>query len=211
MNALTTVRQPAGPGTPAAGAAGGGRPTRVLGIGGTLRPGSTSELALRHALTLAGQMGAVTELITAQQLELPMYDPANAGGPDAQRLMKAARAAGKLIIATPGYHGTMSGLIKDALDYLQELAADEAPYLHGRAVGCIVTAAGWQAGATRLASLRATVHALRAWPTPRGVVINSAVPPFGPDGASVEAAVAGQLREMVHQVVSFTPVVSRAS
>jgi FMN reductase len=189
-----------------AGPGGGAAPTRVLGIGGTLRPGSTSERALRHALRLAEQMGAATEIITAQRLELPMYDPANAGNRDAQRLIRAARAADKIIIATPGYHGNMSGLIKNALDYLQELAADEAPYLHGRAVGCIVTAAGWQAGVTSLASLRATVHALRAWPTPLGVVINSAAPPFGPDGAPVDPAVAGQLREMVHQVVSFTAV-----
>ncbi|HEY3883502.1 MAG TPA: NAD(P)H-dependent oxidoreductase [Trebonia sp.] len=188
-----------------------GRATRVLGIGGTLRPGSTSELALRHALRLADQMGATTELITAQMLELPMYDPANAGAPGAQALIEAARSADAVIIATPGYHGNMSGLVKNALDYLQELAGDDAPYLHGRAVGCIVTAAGWQAGVTSLASLRATVHALRAWPTPLGVVINSAAPPFGPDGTPVDPAVAGQLREMVHQVVSFTPVMSRAS
>jgi FMN reductase len=192
------------------GLGGGAAPSRVLGIGGTLRPGSTSELALRHALRLAEQMGAETEIITAQLLELPMYDPARAGHPDARRLVEAARSAGKIIIATPGYHGNMSGLIKNALDYLQELAADEAPYLHGRAVGCVVTAAGWQAGVTSLASLRATVHALRAWPTPLGVVINSAAPPFGPDGTPVDPAVAGQLREMVHQVVSFTPVLSRA-
>jgi FMN reductase len=184
--------------------------TRVLGIGGTLRPNSTSELALRHALRVAEQMGAATELITAQMLELPMYDPANAGAPGAPTLIQAARSADAVIIATPGYHGNMSGLIKNALDYLQELAGDPAPYLHGRAVGCIVTAAGWQAGVTSLAALRATVHALRARPTPLGVVINSAVPPFGPDGEPVEPAVAVQLMEMVHQVVSFTPVMSRA-
>jgi FMN reductase len=184
---------------------------RVLGIGGTLRPHSTSELALRQALALAGQMGAETELITAQSLELPMYDPVNVGHPDAQALIRAARSADRLIIATPGYHGNMSGLVKNALDYLQELAGDPAPYLHGRAVGCIVTAAGWQAGVTSLASLRQTVHALRAWPTPLGVVINSAVPPFDAQGLPVDPAVAGQLREMVHQVVNFTPVMTRAA
>jgi FMN reductase len=205
VSGVTTAEPPA-----TADLVGGAAPTRVLGIGGTLRPGSTSELALRYALRLAQQMGAATESITAQKLELPMYDPVSVGGPDAQRLIQAARSADKLIVATPGYHGNMSGLIKNALDYLQELAADEAPYLHGRAVGCIVTAAGWQAGVTSLGSLRATVHALRAWPTPLGVVINSAAPPFGPDGAPVDPAVAGQLREMVHQVVSFTPAMSRA-
>ncbi len=53
-------------------------PTRVLGIGGTLRPGSTSERALRHALRLAEQMGAATEIITAQRLELSRCRPITA-------------------------------------------------------------------------------------------------------------------------------------
>ena len=47
----------------------------VVGIGGTLRPYSSSELALRAALADAEATGADTRLITARELELPMYDP----------------------------------------------------------------------------------------------------------------------------------------
>ena len=80
--------------------------------------------------------------------------------------VEAVRAADGLVIATPGYHGPVSGLIKNALDALDGLRDDERPYLEGRAVGCIVTADGWQACGTALASLRTIVHALRGWPTP---------------------------------------------
>jgi FMN reductase len=115
----------------------------------------------------------------------------------------AARRADGLIVATPGYHGGMSGLVKNALDYLQELAEDPSPYLHGKAVGCIVTSAGGQAGTTTLAALRSIVHALRGWPTPLGVVATSAELASDPSGRIADARVRGQLDALSEQVVTF--------
>ncbi len=176
----------------------------VLGIGGTLRPGSSSEQALRLALRAAGDRGAKTEIITAPDLNFPAYDPESADSIEAAKhLIDAVRQADCLLIATPGYHGGISGLLKNALDYLQALADDPEPYIHNKAVGCIVTAAGWQAGATTLTSLRSTVHALRGWPTPLGVVINSATKVFGSDGEALDPKVGDQLTTLGRQVVSF--------
>jgi FMN reductase len=176
----------------------------ILGLGGTLRPGSSSELALRGALTAAAELGAETEIITAAELDLPNYDPERADTVKAAGLLvDAVRRADGLLIATPGYHGGMSGLIKNALDYLQALAGDPSPYLNDKAVGCIVSAAGWQAGATVLSSLRSTVHALRGWPTPLGVVVNSLSKPFGSQGDIVDAKTGQQLASVAGQVVTF--------
>jgi FMN reductase len=180
------------------------RPTTILGIGGTLRPGSSSEQALRVALAAAAACGAETEILTARDLHLPMYDPGS-GPPDpaATRFLDAVRRADGLVIASPGYHGGLSGLLKNALDHLQELAADPLPYLEGKAVGCLVTSSGWQAGGTTLTSMRAIVHSLRGWPTPLGVVINSSDQPFGPDGTPPDAKLARQLTTLGEQVVMF--------
>jgi FMN reductase len=175
----------------------------ILGLGGTLRSGSSSELALRHALAAAEQIGARTQLITAAELDLPMYNPDRPMSAAAAELIDATRRADGLIVATPGYHGGTSGLLKNALDYLQELADDPSPYLHGKAVGCIVTSAGWQAGATTLAALRSIVHALRGWPTPLGVVVNSLQPIADSAGRIVDDRVVGQLDILSEQVVTF--------
>ena len=153
---------------------------RILGIGGALRAGSTSEQVLRYAIDVAAELGAETEVIAATELDLPMYSPGGRQPERALRLLDAVRRADGLIVSSPGYHGGISGLLKNALDYLEELAADPRPYLHGKAVGCIVASAGWQAGATSLTSLRSTVHALRGWPTPLGAVVNSSTKPFEP-------------------------------
>jgi FMN reductase len=177
----------------------------VLGIGGTLRAGSTSENALRVALGVAESAGVATELLTARDLDLPMYDPAAVSGRTgpAEGLLQAVLRADSVIVSTPGYHAGVSGLLKNALDYLQELASATPPYLHDRAVGCIVAASGWQAGVATLGSLRSTVHSLRGWPTPLGVVINSEARPFAPDGSVVDPKVAVQLDVLGRQVASF--------
>jgi FMN reductase len=177
---------------------------KVLGIGGTLRPGSSSEQALRIALAAAAERGAATEIFTARDLHFPMYDPGNGPlDPAAARFIDAVRRADGLIIATPGYHGGTSGLLKNALDYLQELADDPTPYLDGKAVGCLVTASGWQAGGMTLSAMRATVHSLRGWPTPLGVLINSLDRPFGPDGTATDPKITRQLTTLGEQVTSF--------
>ncbi|HWV39992.1 NADPH-dependent FMN reductase [Pseudorhodoplanes sp.] len=175
----------------------------VLGIGGTLRPHSTSEQALRIALQAAEQHGARTEIITAQELDLPMYDFGCGTLEKAARLIDAVRRADGLIVSTPAYHGGLSGLLKNALDYLQELAGDPSPYLHRKAVGCIVSAGGWQAGAATLVSIRSIVHALRGWPTPLGVTVNSANKPFSPDGDIQDIKIGEQLRILGGQVATF--------
>jgi len=54
-----------------------------------------------------------------------------------------------------------------------------------------------------LAALRSIVHALRGWPTPLGVAINSIRQTFNEDGTAIETNVADQLRLLALQVVEF--------
>jgi FMN reductase len=173
---------------------------RILGLGGTTRERSSSERALRHAVDTAERMGASVEVLAAADLVLPPYAPERHLDERARRLIELVERADCVIIATPGFHGGLSGLIKNALDYMEELRTHDAPYLDGRAVGCIVCAAGWQATVTTLVSLRSTVHALRGWPTPLGVAINSAQAVGTVDPV---AAAAPQLELLAKQVVQF--------
>jgi FMN reductase len=144
----------------------------IIGIGGTARPDSATEDALRLALGEAERLGAETRMFGgAALLAQPLYDPhAHASIGARLELVEAVRKADGLIISSPGYHGSISGLVKNALDGLEDLRDDARPYLEGRAVGLIVTADGPQAGGSTLAAMRSIVHALRGWPTPLGVV-----------------------------------------
>jgi FMN reductase len=177
---------------------------RVLCLGGSTRPGSSSEKAIRVAAAAAEAAGAEVELIVSRDLMLPIYDTETADrDPLAARLVAAVRRADAVLIASPGYHGGMSGMMKNALDYVEDLRADERVYLDGVPVGCIAVAYGWQATASCLASLRTTVHALRGWPSPMGATVNASLPVFDASGEVVDDGVAFQLRTVAQQVVEF--------
>src|ERR1700678_1905872 len=140
----------------------------IIGIGGTARANSSSERAVREALGAAERGGAATAFFNGEFISrLPLYSPERSyRSPDEQHYVDTVRRCHGIIVGTPGYHGSLSGPIKNVLDLLEDTARDERPYLDGCAFGCVVTAHGWQACGTTLVSLRMIAHALRAWPTP---------------------------------------------
>ncbi|MFD9888222.1 NADPH-dependent FMN reductase [Amycolatopsis sp. NPDC059027] len=176
----------------------------VLGIGGSLRAGSQSERALRIALDGAAELGVHTELLPGPDLVLPFYDPAARDRDErAVHLIDAIRRADGIIVVSPGYHGALSGLVKNALDYVEDLREDVRPYLDGRAVGLAAVAYGWQAAVTTLEQLRTITHALRGWTTPLGGSINSAETKFDEGGGASDEKSVRTLRLIGRQVAEF--------
>lgn len=174
---------------------------RIVGIGGTVNPNSTTELAMRTALSVGESQGADITVFGGDYLgALPHYLGARHEKGEGSDLVEAVRRADGVVIAAPGYHGTLSGLVKNALDYLEDLSRDERPYLDGRAVGLIATAYGDQATMSTMLTLRSIVHALRGWPTPMGATVRTYHGLFSPDGACVDDRVNAQL-ELVGQQV----------
>ncbi len=173
----------------------------IVGIGGSTGAVSTTNQLLERCLEHAAALGARTAAITGDELrDLPIYGT-DAPGDTAQRFVTAVRAADCVVIATPGYHGGMSGLVKNALDHLEALRDDPRPYLDGKAAGVIVGASGWQSCGTALVSVRSAIHALRGWPTPFGVTVNTREQAAG-DGA-FDPVVDGALEILAQQVVEF--------
>jgi FMN reductase len=140
----------------------------IVGIGGTIRPGSSSERMARAVLAAAARRGARTAMFGGAELQaLPHFAPEQSERTREQiALVEAVRAADGIVICSPGYHGGISGLVKNAIDLLEDLRDDSRSYLDGRAVGLSVVAAGWQACGSTLTAMRAVVHAMRGWPTP---------------------------------------------
>jgi FMN reductase len=177
----------------------------IIGIGGTARHGSSTERAVTIALEAAEQAGARTKLFGGAFLSsLPLYQmEKDTRTAEEQELITAVRAADGLIIGTPAYHGGISGVIKNAIDVIEDTAKDDRVYLDGRAVGLIVTAYGWQATGITLTSMRSIVHALRGWPTPLGAALNATGGLFDAEGKVKEPGVANTLATIGQQVVQF--------
>lgn len=176
----------------------------IVGIGGTAAAGSSTEQALTIALAAAEREGATIRIFDGPFLAaLPHYlTEASKTSEGGRTLIEAVRAADGLIVASPGYHGSISGLVKNGIDYLEETSKDGRVYLDGLPVGLISTAYGWQATGSTMATLRSIVHALRGWPTPLGATINSSGGIFK-GGVCSDAGAAMQLGLVGKQVTEF--------
>jgi FMN reductase len=182
------------------------QPVRIIGLGGSGRPGSVSRAALDVAMNHVGELGAETTTFDVATLDLPAYPVGSMERtPDARRLVDAARAADGIIISAPCYHGTIAGQIKTALDYLEDLAEDPArPYLTGTAMGIITAANGWNAAVATVTTVRSIAHALRAWPTPLGVALATRfVPAFDDRGACTHRQTLMRLSALAGEVYEF--------
>ncbi|MCX7561455.1 NAD(P)H-dependent oxidoreductase [Sulfitobacter sp. F26204] len=177
---------------------------KILGIGGTPNANSGTEKALATALGAARESGAETTMIAGPDLVLPMYQYVQGDrGAKEMRVVNAMRACDGIIIASPSYHGSISGLMKNVLDYTEDLREDERVYFDGLAVGVIACAGGWQAAVQTISAMRSIAHALRGWPTPLAASLNTSANLFDTDGNCTDMAARFQLETVGRQVVEF--------
>lgn len=176
----------------------------VVGMGGTTRPNSSTEKVVRLVLDAAAANGARTVQFTGSELVLPIYDPDKVERcAKSRQLVNTLRAADCVVIGSPGYHGCISGLMKNAIDYMEDMAADVRPYLEGLPVGCVGTGAGWQGANATLGAIRVISHSLRAWPTPLGIAANTIDSLFDTLGNCLQPALLKQTKLMADQLLSF--------
>ena len=105
----------------------------VVGIGGTIGSVSSTERALRTAMTAAADEGFRTHVFGGEDLaRLPLYNPRAGDRTEAERVfVDTVRQASAIIIASPGYHGSISGLVKNALENFAKAQSQPGPDLSG--------------------------------------------------------------------------------
>jgi NAD(P)H-dependent FMN reductase len=138
----------------------------VLGLCGSLRPGSLTLKALEMVLAAAGGPRVRTELLHGERLRLPWCDGRHPGEapPEVAALLRQVEEAGALVLATPDYCGSFSGALKNALDWL-------APNgLAGKVVGLVSVAGGSSADGSLMA-LREVCLRQAAWVVPVPVAV----------------------------------------
>jgi FMN reductase len=173
----------------------------IVGLGGSLRGGSTSLAALERALAGAEAAGAETVLLDLRKLELPMFDPEHEEPTGVTEvLVETSYAATAMIWSSPLYQGTISGAFKNALDWLHVLGRRDPPYLHDKVVG-LISAAGGTQGLQAINTMEFSVRSLRGWTVPYVVPIPSAARVFAEDGSVHDESVDGQLVLLGEEVV----------
>lgn len=180
--------------------------TQVLGIAGSLVEGGDVASALGIVLETARGEGAEVRLLAGRELVLPVFDP-NAtpasAPPEVEALLETLRWADGYVWGSPAYHGAVSGLFKNAIDYVEYLAPDG--YLAGKPVGLVAAAGGTLAAPYVLQQMTHIAHALRGWVVPLMVPIHQAFQVFR-NGEVSDDAVALRLRQLGRLLVATGPL-----
>lgn len=150
---------------------------KIVGINGSLRPGSYSAMALEVAISRVGALGVETEIIDLRKLSLPFCNGGDdySDYPDVAKMQQTVKSAAGLILATPEYHGSVSGVMKNALDLM---SFEE---LSGKVAG-LISVLGGQSNSNALNDLRIILRWVHAWVIPEQIGLGQAWKVFNEDG-----------------------------
>jgi NAD(P)H-dependent FMN reductase len=173
-------------------------PILVVGICGSLRPGSHTRKAVKIALHSAQEVGARTQMIDLRDYDLVFCTGDDSVYPEDVRKMRSeVKRAQGIILGTPEYHGSFSGVLKNALDLM---GFDE---FEGKMLGLVGVSGGRMGAVAALTSLRTIGRALHAWVLPEQVSIPEAWKKFDENGKLTDRGLKERLRIVGRQVARF--------
>ncbi|OZB93613.1 NADPH-dependent FMN reductase [Paenibacillus sp. XY044] len=174
---------------------------KVTLIAGSNHEGSVSTKLLRYLKSLLGSSGITVSFVDMRELQLPLYSPVAGPNPGAVRLQNEIIAADALVLATPEYHGSISGVLKNALDYLTPGHVEGKPVLS-------VSSAGGPLGISSLTHLQTIVRNLHGVNCPEWISVGYGSNEFGPDGVPLDAGVRERAAAVLGQFIKVTRLLS---
>jgi len=168
---------------------------KVLGVGSSMREGSYGTRALKIVLDRMVKLQAETHLLDLRKVKMPTFNP-NSSVQSSKRMREVTDEvnwADVFILATPDYHGSMSGTMKNFLDhYWQEFA--------GKTFGYICTS--HEKGLTVMDQMRTAVRQCYGWSLPYGISVNGGED-FNEAGEIVNSLLAKRLRILARDLIVY--------
>jgi NAD(P)H-dependent FMN reductase len=184
------------------------RTINVLGVAGSMRQDSYSTLGLRMVLEEAKKYYSESYLLELRDINLPLYDPSGSSSNDPsfnnsnnvlEKITTALKWADALVLASPDYHGSMSGTLKNFLDYFWEDFA-------GKTFGYII--ASHEKGLTVADQMRTAVRQCYGWSMPYNISINGEKD-FDSKGNLVNSALVKRIKMLARDLVTYGALIRR--
>lgn len=172
---------------------------KIVGIGGSLRPDSTSYQALAVAIQRVEALGATAQILDLRQMQLPFCTGGDdyPGYPDVMRLRETVQEADGLILATPEYHGGVSGVLKNALDLM---SFDQ---LSGKVTG-LISVLGGPPNSNALNDLRLIMRWVHGWVIPEQIAIGQSWKAFGENGKLLDEKLSQRFDQFAESLVEHS-------
>lgn len=172
---------------------------KIVGIAGSLRSDSYSQIALELAVQRVQALGAEVEILDLRQMKLPFCDGGDeySDYPDVKRLQDTVSHADGLILVTPEYHGSVSGVLKNALDLM---SFDQ---LSGKVAG-LISILGGQQNSNALNDLRVILRWTHTWSILEQIAIGQAWKAFSPEGKLLDEKLSQRFDQFAQSLVDNT-------
>ena len=172
---------------------------KFVGIAGSLREGSYSHQALEYAANQIRALGAEVEILDLREMTLPFCDGTQdyPDFPDVETLRQKVQQADGLILVTPEYHGSVSGVIKNALDLMS------FEQLSDKVVG-LISILGGQSNSNALNDLRIIMRWVHAWVIPEQIAVGRAWQAFDAAGQISDAGLQERFEQFAQSLVKNT-------
>jgi len=166
---------------------------RIALLAGSNRKDASSTKLLRYMAGRLKERGVEAALFDVYESPLPMYSPDDEEPhPNARRLASLVRSADALVLGTPEYHGSVSGALKNALDYLGSEEVGGKPTLS-------VSSSGGAVGVSSLTHLQSIVRGLHGINCPEWVSLGGRQRLFE-DGAPADEGMRARVDRALDQL-----------
>jgi len=166
---------------------------RVLGFAGALRAESWNKKLVKLALDGARSAGAEVTFLDLREVAMPLYDAdiekSEGIPPNAMRFKELLSAHDGFLIASPEYNSSISGALKNAIDWASRTAPGEAPLacFEDKVVGLMSASPGALGGLRGLMIVRSILSSIRVFVLPDQVAVSRAHEAFDEHGKLKDA------------------------
>ncbi len=175
---------------------------RITGVCGSLIANSATKKALGITLEGAAEYNAETTLLDLRDFNLVFYGsvPQDEYPPDVLQLRQTLKESQGIILATPEYHGSLTGALKNMLD-LMTIEEFET-----KIIGLVGIAGGHLGAVNSLNTMKTICRNLHSWVLPHEVSIANSAQAFDDGGNAKDPAIEERLLNLGRQVVKFASV-----
>ncbi len=162
---------------------------KILAFSGSLRAESFNQKMVTVAAEGARQAGAEVMVISLRDYPLPLMDEdleAASGLPEnAKKLKELFKSHHGVLLASPEYNGSVSGALKNAIDWVSRPLGDDEPLeAFGNKAWCIMSASpGGLGGIRGLIHLRSLLGGIRVHVIPQQHALGGASDLFDGSGS----------------------------
>jgi NAD(P)H-dependent FMN reductase len=172
----------------------------ILGISSSMRESSFGTSALKIVLDTAQNYEAKTHLLELRKVMMPLFNPdlsSIQSDLNLQKVTDDVNWADAFILVSPDYHGSISGTMKNFLDYYWEEFA-------GKMFGYICTS--HEKGLTVMDQMRTAVRQCYGWSLPYGISVNGEED-FNEVGQVVNSILEKRLKMLARDLVVYGKVI----